>query len=188
LKGIAIFLKELLFQMYIKMVDGNKEAQAQEQPKVAEEKSTDSGRMNPLSVNPSKLIELMAKELRKLPEMKAPEWTAFVKTGMHKERPPQREDWWYVRAASILRNIARLGPVGTSKLRTKYGGKQDRGHRPEKFARGSGSIARKAMMQLEKAGLVKQATKGIHKGRIITKEGSQMLEENSKKASVKNGQ
>ena len=128
-----------------------------------------------LSVDANQLIELLAKELHSIPQVKPPVWAAFVKTGAHKERPPARSDWWYVRAAAVLRTVARLGPVGTSKLRTKFGGKHSRGYKSERFARGSGSIIRKAMQQLEKAGLIKQAAKGVHKGRVITEKASAML-------------
>ncbi len=126
-------------------------------------------------VDPSELVEKVAVELKKVPEVKAPDWASFVKTGKSKERPPQREDWWQVRAAAILRSVAKLGPVGVSKLRTKYGGKKNRGHKTEHFYKGSGSIARVILQQLEKAGFVKQAQKGDHKGRIITKKAAELL-------------
>lgn len=135
-----------------------------------------------LSVDANQLIEILAKELQGIPQIKPPAWAPFVKTGANKERPPARKDWWHVRAASVLRTVARLGPVGTSKLRTKYGGKHSRGYKSERFARGSGSIIRKAMQQLEKAGLVKQAVKGVHKGRIITEKASAILRAASHKA------
>lgn len=134
-----------------------------------------SQQMDSLSVDANQLIELLAKELHSIPQIKPPVWATFVKTGAHKERPPARTDWWYVRAAAVLRTIARLGPVGTSKLRTKFGGKHSRGYKSERFARGSGSIIRKAMQQLEKAGLIRQAAKGVHKGRVITEKASAML-------------
>ena len=122
------------------------------------------------------LILKTAEELRKVPEIKAPAWAPFVKTGMHKERPPVNEDWWYVRAASVLRTIYRSGPIGVSKLRTKYGGKKNRGTKKEHFFKGSGSILRKSLQQLEKAGFVKFADKGVHKGRIITPKGKSFLD------------
>ena len=127
-------------------------------------------------VDPQELISKAAEELKKIPEMKAPLWAAFVKTGMHKERPPVNEDWWYFRGASVLRSIYRFGPVGVSKLRTKYGGKKNRGVKKEHFYKGSGSILRKALQQLEKAGLVKFAEKGVHKGRVITPKGKTFLD------------
>lgn len=127
-------------------------------------------------VDPQKLIIKTAEELKKIPEIKAPEWAAFVKTGMHKERPPAKNDWWYIRTASVLRAVYRLGPVGVSKLRTKYGGKANRGVKKAHFYKGSGNILRKALQQLEKAGFVKFAEKGVHKGRVVTPKGKLFLD------------
>lgn len=127
-------------------------------------------------VYPNDLINKAAEELKKLPEFQPPEWAAFVKTGAHRERPPVDQDWWSHRAAALLRTIQILGPIGVSKLRTKYGGKKRRGHQPPEFRRGSGSIIRKALQQLDKAGFTKFAEKGIHKGRIITPKGKSFLE------------
>lgn len=153
------------------------EAKQEEAPKTAEKEQ-----INPLSVSPNKFIDLLAQELKAIQQIKPPAWAPFVKTGMHKERLPVRKDWWYVRTASILRTVARLGPVGTSKLRTRYGGKHSRGFKSERFARGSGSIIRKALQQLEKAGLIKQTSKGVHKGRIITQKASALMTASAKKA------
>ena len=125
---------------------------------------------------PTELIEKAAVELRKDPNFKAPEWAQFVKTGVHKERAPLLEGWWHIRVAAILRKVYKLGPIGTQKLRVKYGGRKSRGHTPEEFRKGSGNIIRKALQQLEKAGYVKQAEKGIHKGRIVTPQGKSFLD------------
>ncbi|MBU0667407.1 MAG: 30S ribosomal protein S19e [Nanoarchaeota archaeon] len=133
------------------------------------------------NVEPTRLIEKTADELKKL--IGAPSWSAFVRTGNHKQRPPVNPDWWYVRAAAVLRTIYLLGPIGVSKLRTKYGGKKNRGVRPEKFVKGSGNIIRKILQELEKAELVKQAQKGKHKGRIITPKGMSLLFTVTKKIS-----
>ena len=127
-------------------------------------------------VDSQELILKVAEELKKIPEIKPPEWALFVKTGMHKERPPVNNDWWYVRTASVLRTVYRLGPIGVSKLRTKYGGKKNRGAKKEHFYKGSGSILRKSLQQLEKAGFVKFAEKGVHKGRIVTPKGKSFLD------------
>ena len=122
------------------------------------------------------LILKAAEELKKIPEVRPPEWAAFAKTGMFKERPPMDNDWWYLRSASVLRTIYRLGPIGVSKLRTKYGGKANRGVKKEHFYKGSGSILRKSLQQLEKAGFVKFVEKGVHKGRIVTPRGRSFLD------------
>ena len=127
-------------------------------------------------VDSQDLILKAAEELKKIPEVKAPAWAPYVKTGMHKERPPVNTDWWYIRVASVLRAVYRLGPVGTQKLRTKYGGKKNNGVKQEHFYKGSGNILRKSLQQLEKAGFVKQAEKGIHKGRVVTPKGKSVLD------------
>ncbi|MBS3149317.1 30S ribosomal protein S19e [Candidatus Woesearchaeota archaeon] len=116
-----------------------------------------------------------SEELKKFEEIKAPEWAKFVKTSTNRARPPVEEDWWYIRAASILKKAERLGPIGVNKLRMKYGGKKRRGHKPARFAKASGNLLRKLLQQLEKAGLLKQQAKGTHKGRMITPKGKSLL-------------
>ena len=127
------------------------------------------------------LLEEVAKELQQVGGIKAPSWAAFVKTGMHKERPPAREDWWYMRCAAVLRRVRILGPVGTSKLRTKFGGRHRRGHQAQHFARGSGNIIRKCLQQLEAAELIKKENKGVHKGRVVTGKGMSLMDKAASK-------
>lgn len=124
----------------------------------------------------NELVESLAQELKKIDGIAAPEWASYVKTGAHKQRVPSNLDWWYIRAASILRVIYKLGPIGVSKLRGKYGGKKNRGVKPEKFYKASGNIIRKILQQLEKAELVKKEEKNIHKGRIIAPKGVSLLD------------
>ena len=122
------------------------------------------------------LINTVADEFKDNNEkIVAPEWTKLVKTGVHKERKPENADWWYVRAASIIRRVYMDGPVGVMSLRTFYGGKKDRGVNPEKFRKGSGSIVRVALHQLEDAGYVEK----VDAGRIITPEGRSFLDNTS---------
>ena len=128
---------------------------------------------------PNVLIEKAAGELKKV--LKAPDWSAFVKTGVHKERPPANPDWWYFREVVVLRSVYVLGPIGTNKLRTKYGGKKNRGFKPEKFYPGSGKIIRTVLQQLEKEKFIVQQQKGVHKGRAITPKGKKFLDTLSKK-------
>ncbi len=127
-------------------------------------------------VNPNELIERVAEQLKSFDEIEAPSWASFVKTGHSKERPPIEKDWWYIRFAAVLRSIYKLGPIGVSKLRTKYGGRKNRGVRPSHFYKGSGNILRKILQQGEKAGLLKQVEKGVHKGRILTPKGISLLD------------
>ena len=127
--------------------------------------------MNIYDVEISELIEKTSEELKKIEIIKAPDWAMFVKTGPSRERPPVELDWWYMRAASILRKVAVLGPIGVNKLRRKYGGMKNRGHSPDKYYKGSGKIIRIVLQQLEKAELIKATEKGVHKGKAITPKG-----------------
>ena len=126
-------------------------------------------------IGPEKANQLLASELKKIDKITPPSWASFVKTGHHKERPPENPDWWFVRAASILKNIYNHGPVGVSKMRSRYGGKKDRGRKPERFAKASGNIIRKIVQQLESAELVKHSSTQ-HKGRIISSRGQSLLD------------
>ncbi len=129
-------------------------------------------------IEPGLLIEKVAGKLKSIINM--PEWAKFVKTGVNRQRPPVSEDWWFVRAAAILRTVENRGPVGVAKLRTKYGGKKNNGMAPEHFRRASGKIIRVILQQLETAKLIKQDTAGGYKGRVITNEGKSLLFSTSK--------
>lgn len=122
------------------------------------------------------LINQVASELKKDKKITPPAWVPFVKTGSHKERPPQSADWWYTRVAAVLRTVAVSGPIGTNKLTVKFGGKKRRGHQKPEFRTGSGSIARKSLQQLEAAGLIKHETVSDRKGRVVTGAGHKLLD------------
>ena len=132
-------------------------------------------------INPSELINKAAIELKKSKIVQIPEWAKVVKTSPAKERLPVDIDWWYYRAASVLRKVYLKGPIGVSKIRTYYGQKKNNGVKPEHFYRGSGKIVRVILQQLESEGLIKKVEKGIHKGKIITPKGQSFLDQLAKK-------
>lgn len=120
------------------------------------------------------LIRELASELKQNYDgVKPLPWAVFVKTGAFKERAPTDPDWWYVRCASILRKIALNTYIGVSHLRGLYGGRKRRGAKPEHVRKGSGSIVRHSLQQLEKEGLV-EIVKG--KGRRVTPKGQSLLD------------
>lgn len=125
------------------------------------------------SVDTQKLLEELAEKLKKTKGIEFPEWARFVKTSPHAERPPENQDWWYIRMAAVLRKIYLMGPIGTNKLRRWFGGKQRRGVKPERHKKAGGKIIRTCLQQLEKVGLIKQI-KG--KGRVVTPQGQSFLE------------
>jgi len=118
------------------------------------------------------LINNVAQKLKTDQKAIPPEWANYVKTGAFKELSPDNSDWWYVRCASILRRIYIDGPVGVSRLRSFYGGRHRNGNKPIHFSKGSGSIAREALQQLEKAGFVKNQKTG----RIVSPAGQSFMD------------
>ena len=123
-----------------------------------------------------KLIEKVAEKLKKEKKIKPPEWIHWVTTGVHKERGPEQNDWWYIRLASVLRKVYVKGPIGTSRLSTDYGGKEDRGSKRYKARKGSRAIIRNCFQQLEALGYVKKDKKG----RVITPQGQSFMDNTAK--------
>lgn len=131
---------------------------------------------NIFDVPVDKLLSQVKEDLKKQDKIQPPSWAAFCKTGAHAERPPMEADWWHMRAASVLRKLHVLGPIGVSKLRRFYGGRPNRGHQPAHHTKGSGNIVRKVLQQLDAAGLTRQVDVQGHKGRILTPQGKSLLD------------
>lgn len=119
------------------------------------------------------LIKEIANDLKNNKKVKIPEYAMYVKTGCSRERAPQDPDWWYVRMAAILRKSYVNGFVTVEKLRTYFGGKKNRGVRPEKFRKASGKIIRDCLHDLEALGLVIKVEK---KGRTISPKGQKYID------------
>ncbi len=122
-------------------------------------------------VEASTLVAEVASKLKGI-IAKPPEYVNYVKSGAGKERVPQDRDFWYVRSASILRQVYLNGPVGVQRLRVRYGSRKGhtvhRGH----HTNAGGSIIQDSLKALEAAGFVK-ATK---KGREITPKGKSLID------------
>ena len=138
--------------------------------------------VNVYEMNPQEYNEKLAEALKKISEFEIPEWAMFVKSGPAKERPIEEEDFWYKRAASILRQIYKKEIVGVNRLRTKYGSKKNRGFKPERFMKASGKIIRTVLQQSDKAGFTEisknvRGVKRLKPGRKLTDYGKKFLEE-----------
>ena len=121
------------------------------------------------------LIEDVADRLAD--RIEEPDWVEFTKTGQDRELPPEQDDFWHVRAASLLRKVAKKEPIGVDRLATEYGGRKRGTTRyrvaGNRSATGSKKIIRVALQQLEAEGLV-QTAKG--QGRRLTPEGRSFLD------------
>ncbi|MCL9812382.1 30S ribosomal protein S19e [Natranaeroarchaeum aerophilus] len=120
------------------------------------------------------LIEALAEEI----EIEEPDWAEFATTGVDAELPPEQEDFWATRAASLLRKVAINGPVGVERLSTEYGGSKNGSNRyrvaPDKRVDGSQNVIRTILQQLEDEDLV---TTADGEGRRVTPEGESLLTE-----------
>ncbi|MGC8663056.1 MAG: 30S ribosomal protein S19e [Thermoplasmata archaeon] len=122
-------------------------------------------------VDPDVLLHELAERLKN-EDVTVPEWAKWVKTGVHREKAPSQEEWWYLRLASVFRKIYIKGPIGTSRLSDEYSGKADMGTKPYHARKGSRSIVRKCLQQLEHLGYVEHGKKG----RVITPKGRSYLD------------
>lgn len=127
------------------------------------------------TIEPGKYNSILAEALKKMPEFKKPEWIDFVKTGANKSRPNTDADFWYKRAAAILRQSYIKGTVGVNRLRTRFGGRKDRGMRPAEFRPAGGKVIRMILQQSEKAGFMEKS-KTKKAGRMLTLKGRQFME------------
>ncbi len=125
---------------------------------------------NVYDVNASELVKAASQRLKD--KIKKPQYLDYVKSGADRERPPQDPEFWFVRSASILRQVYVNGPVGVSKLRTRYGQRKTHVvHRMHHMKTG-GSIISDSLVALEKIGFIKKTKKG----RVIAPQGKSFLD------------
>ena len=127
-------------------------------------------------VPPDELIDELADRLAD--RIEEPDWAEYAKAGADREMPPENDDFWHVRAGSLLRKVATNEPVGVERLATEYGGTKSGTNRytvaPPRHARGSKNIIRTILQQLEAEDLVETAQ---GEGRRVTDEGRGFLDE-----------
>lgn len=124
-------------------------------------------------VDAQKFVQAYAAHLKRSGKLSVPAWVDLVKTGHFKELAPYDSDWFYIRTASLARQIYLRPGTGVGALRMVYGGRKNRGTRPSKQADASGSVIRKALQALEKLKLVAIDSNG---GRRITVDGQRDLD------------
>lgn len=127
------------------------------------------------NIDPGKYNQSLAKALKDSGDFPVPDWSYLVKSGPNKQRPTSEPDFWYKRAASILRQLYFKKTIGVNRLRSRYGGRKDRGMEPPKFVKSGGKIIRLMLQQAEKSGLVEKS-KGKKAGRQLTIKGKELLE------------
>lgn len=123
------------------------------------------------------LLDALAEELAGRDEIDPPEWAAYAKTGSGREMPPEQEDFWERRCASLLRKLAIDGPVGIDRLSTEYGHLKQGSNRyrtaSEHRSDAAESFIRVPIQQLEAEGLADTAGE---EGRVVTPDGQSLLD------------
>lgn len=126
------------------------------------------------------LMPVLADRMGGFDSVSKPEWAAYVKTGVHRERPPTQDNWWEIRSAAVLRKVGLNAPIGVNHLSQMFGGPKDRGSAPNRAAAGSRHIIRTVLQQLTEAGLVEAKTNTagtVTLGRVLTAAGQKLLNE-----------
>lgn len=126
-------------------------------------------------IEPGKYNVALAEALKEIPEFKKPEWVEFVKTSAHKQRPTLDPDFYFKRVASILRQVYLKKIIGVSRLRSRYGGRKNKGMKPAVFMKSGGKLIRVILQQAESVGLLEKS-KSKKAGRQLTLKGKQLLE------------
>ncbi len=125
-------------------------------------------------VPPDLLIKRLAEYLKEnVKEVQPAEWSFYAKTASYNERVPDNpEEWWYIRAASLLRKLYIRRTIGIERLRKEYSWRKRRGAKPPRSVKAPGHAMRLMLRQLEKAGLVMKT----QKGRTLSPKGRSLLD------------
>ena len=145
-----------------------------------------------------KFINAYAEHLKKTQKVQPMKGSGYIKTGVFKQMPPNSDDWFYVRAASLARVVYLRPEIGISTLRHVYGGRKNNGNAQYHHALASAKILRYTLQQLESANVVMRLSDKRNKNhetlpdkqgkllpRVLTPEGHKELNEIAKQVFAK---
>ena len=135
--------------------------------------ATVSGGVTVRDVAPAKFISAYTEVLKNNDKFVVPKWADIVKTGVQRELAPYDPDWYFVRAASIVRKIYMRPGTGVGALQKRYGGAYRRGARPEIHRDSSSGVIRTILITLDELKITEKTAKG---GRRISRVGQQALD------------
>ncbi len=120
----------------------------------------------------NEFIERLKDYLKKEGILNPPQWFIYAKTGSNAERAPSDPDWYYYRAASILRKVYLHGPISVNDLAKAYGGRKRNGYALAHSRVAGRAHIRKLIKDLEAAGYIKKD----RLGRVITPSGRSLMD------------
>ena len=124
-------------------------------------------------VDSEKFVTLYSAYLKKQGKVPVPKWVDIAKTGIQCELAPSDPDWFYVRIASVARQVYFRPGSGIGGLRKRYGASYQKNCIRAHFQKAAGGPIRKALQALETIGVLEKRPDG---GRQITKKGAQDLD------------
>ena len=124
-------------------------------------------------VSPAKFVAAYAEVLKNNDKFIVPKWADIVKTGVHRELAPYDPDWYFVRAAAIVRKIYLRPGTGVGALKKRFGGAYRRGSRPEIHRDSAAGVIRNILITLDELKITEKTSKG---GRKISRVGQQALD------------
>ena len=116
-------------------------------------------------VDAGKWIKGFAGHLKTQGSLEVPEFVDYAKTSAAKVLAPLDPDWYYVKAAAVLRRVYLRPFTGIGGLRKVFGSVYGKS-RPLHFKRAAGGVLRHVLQSLEKLNLLTKSDDG---GRVITK-------------------
>eukprot|EP01034_Spumella_vulgaris_P021618 gene21618-27657_t len=132
-----------------------------------------SGCITVRDISAPKFIAAYAEVLKNNDKFVVPKWADLVKTGVHKELAPYDPDWYYIRAAAIVRKVYLRQNTGVGALKKRFGGNYRRGARPERHQDAAGGLIRSILIALDDLKITEKSTNG---GRKISRVGQQALD------------
>jgi len=123
-------------------------------------------------IKPQDFIVAYAAHLKTKDNFEVPKWADIVKTGIGKELAPYDPDWYYTRAAAVLRQIYLKQGIGVGALRRIYGGSKRRGVERSTTVLGAGGCIRHVLIQFEVRVGVSVALDGEKREKGKTRESS----------------
>ena len=127
-----------------------------------------------LDIPANRFIEQFAKNMKKQANITQPAWSVYVKTGSAKQYGPEDPDWYYMRAAAILRRLYTQGTAGITDICHYFCSAKDGTVVPRHFRNASSGVISSILKQLEKQGLIE---KEEGKGRKLTDKGRKTLDQ-----------
>ena len=119
-------------------------------------------------VSAYKWIRAMAAHLKQSGKLFVPNCTELMKQSHGNQRAPENPDWYFYRAASVLRHVYIHPGTGYGGLGKAFAIKKNNGSRPEKTVKATRGLLHWVCRSLEGLKLI---AKGKAKGRVLTREG-----------------